>query len=107
MREMNIVQFESRTKCTKNTAWIYYRKTKIIQKTTKSSKGYNQTEIGKKLQVDSSVICRDVAHIREQAKTKIKKYIDERLPEEYEKCLVGISSILKEAWNRANSQEGK
>jgi hypothetical protein len=28
----------------------------------------------------------------------IKKYIDERLPEEYEKCLVGLTAILKEAW---------
>ena len=45
------------------------------------------------------------AILREQSKQNIKKYIDERLPEEYEKCLVGISSILKEAWNTANSPE--
>ena len=48
----------------------------------------------------------EIAHIlREQSKQNIRKYIDERLPEEYEKCLVGISSILKEAWNTANSPE--
>jgi hypothetical protein len=29
------------------------------------------------------------------------------LPEEYEKCLVGLSSILKEAWNTATSTEDK
>jgi hypothetical protein len=35
----------------------------------------------------------------------IKKYIDERLPEEYEKCLVGLSAITIEAWNTANQTE--
>ena len=41
------------------------------------------------------------------SKTIIKKYIDERLPEEYEKCLVGLTSILKEAWNTAYNTEDK
>jgi hypothetical protein len=36
--------------------------------------------------------------LRRQANHNIKKYIDERLPEEYEKCLVGINMIKKEAW---------
>jgi hypothetical protein len=30
---------------------------------------------------------------------------DERLPEEYERCLVGINSILREAWNTATAAE--
>src|ERR671933_2331439 len=40
-------------------------------------------------------------------KTNTKKYIDERLPEEYEKCLVGLNAITKEAWNTAQSTEDK
>jgi hypothetical protein len=44
---------------------------------------------------------------RQQAKTNIKKYIDERLPEEYEKCLVGLNAITKEAWNTAQDTEDK
>jgi hypothetical protein len=78
-----------------------------IQVLELSSKGYSQIEISKKLQVDKSTFSKDTSFLREQAKSNIKKYIDERLPDEYEKCLVGISSILKEAWNTANSQEGK
>ena len=70
-----------------------------------SSKGYSQSEIARTLQIDRSIISRDCSYLREQSKQNIKKYIDERLPEEYEKCLVGISSILKEAWNTANSPE--
>lgn len=36
--------------------------------------------------------------MRQQAKENIARYVDERLPEEYEKCLVGLNGILKEAW---------
>ena len=37
----------------------------------------------------------------------MKRYIDERLPEEYEKCLVGLNAITKEAWNTAHNTEDK
>jgi hypothetical protein len=40
-------------------------------------------------------------------KHNIRKYIDERLPEEYEKCLVGLNAITKEAWNTASNTEDK
>jgi hypothetical protein len=59
------------------------------------------------LQVDKSIICRDISHLRQQAKHNIRKYIDERLPEEYEKCLVGLNAITKEAWNTASNTEDK
>ncbi|MFZ0327415.1 MAG: hypothetical protein WAL66_08960 [Nitrososphaeraceae archaeon] len=37
----------------------------------------------------------------------IRKYIDERLPEEYEKCLIGLTAILREAWNTSQQTEDK
>ena len=37
----------------------------------------------------------------------IKKYIDERLPEEYEKCMVGLTAILREAWTTSQKTEDK
>jgi hypothetical protein len=46
---------------------------------------------------------RDIQYLKQQAKDNIKKYIDERLPEEYEKCIVGLNAITKEAnYNTAN-----
>jgi hypothetical protein len=71
------------------------------------SKGDSQSDIAKTLQVDLSIINRDVYFLRQQAKTNIKRYIDERLPEEYEKCLVGLTAITKEAWNTAANTEDK
>jgi hypothetical protein len=47
------------------------------------------------------------AYLRLQAKEDIKKYVDERFPEEYEKCLVGLTAVSKETWNTAQSTEDK
>jgi hypothetical protein len=71
------------------------------------SKGYSQREISQVLQVGLATVNRDISYLRNQAKTDIKRYIDERLPEEYEKCLVGLNAITKEAWNTAQSTEDK
>lgn len=75
---------------------IEWRRSKVLEMI---SKGYNQIETAKMLQVDVSTICRDVSNLKTQSKDNIKKYVDEKLPEEYEKCMTGLNSILKEAWN--------
>jgi predicted transcriptional regulator len=72
-----------------------------------SSKGQSQTEIARTLQISESTISRDLDYLREQAKANIKRYIDERLPEEYEKCLVGLTAILREAWTTSQQAQDK
>ena len=59
------------------------------------------------MQISQPAINRDITYLRQQAKSNIKKYIDERLPEEYEKCLVGLNAITKEAWNPSQNTEDK
>src|SRR5919205_4000380 len=83
---------------------VEWRRTKVLELL---SKGDSQSDIAKTLQVDLSTISRDVYFLRQQAKQNIKRYIDERLPEEYEKCLVGLNAITKEAWNTAHNTEDK
>jgi hypothetical protein len=83
---------------------VEWRRAKVLELL---SKGDSQSEIAKTLQVDLPIISRDVYFLRQQAKHNIKKYIDERLPEEYEKCLVGLTAITKEAWNTAQQTEDK
>jgi hypothetical protein len=75
---------------------IQWRRDKVQEL---SSKGHSQREIASFLQIGIGTVNRDIAHLRQQARENIKRYIDERLPEEYEKCLVGLSSILREAWS--------
>src|SRR5919108_1458378 len=84
---------------------IEWRRTKVMELLSKGES--NQSEIARILQVDKSIVCRDITYLRQQAKHNIKKYIDERLPEEYEKCLVGLNAITREAWNTANQTEDK
>ena len=83
---------------------IEWRRSKVAEL---DSQGHSQPEISRILQVSIGTINRDISILRQQAKEKIKKYIDERLPEEYEKCLVGLNAITKEAWNTAQNTEDK
>jgi transposase len=83
---------------------VEWRRAKVLELL---SKGDSQSEIAKLLQVDISIISRDVYFLRQQDKDNIKKYIDERLPEEYEKCLVGLTAILREAWTTLQNTEDK
>jgi hypothetical protein len=84
---------------------IEWRRTKVMELLSKGES--NQSEIARVLQVDKSIVCRDIAYLGQQAKDNIRKYIDERLPEEYEKCLVGLNAITKEAWSTAQHTEDK
>ena len=55
---------------------VEWRRTKVLELL---SKGDSQSDIAKTLQVDLSIISRDVYFLRQQAKSNIKRYIDERL----------------------------
>ena len=46
------------------------------------SKGYSQREISQTLQVGLATVNRDISYLRNQAKSNIKGYIDERRSEE-------------------------
>jgi DeoR/GlpR family transcriptional regulator of sugar metabolism len=81
---------------------LEWRRAKVLELMSKGK--INQSEIAKILQVDRSTICRDVDYLRQQAKENIARYVDERLPEEYEKCLVGLNNILKEAWTISQTE---
>jgi predicted transcriptional regulator len=83
---------------------VEWRKNKVQEL---ASQGYNQSEISRILQISQPTINRDITYLRQQAKTNIRRYIDERLPGEYEKCLVGLNAITKETWNTAQNTEDK
>jgi hypothetical protein len=84
---------------------VVWRRAKVMELLSKGEN--NQSEISRMLQVDRSIICRDIAYLRQKSKDNIRKYIDERLPEEYEKCLVGLTAILREAWNTSQQAEDR
>ncbi len=60
---------------------VEWRRAKVMELLSKGES--NQSEISRMLQVDRSIICGDIAFLRQQSKDNIRRYIDERLPEEY------------------------
>jgi hypothetical protein len=87
-----------------NNKSLEWRRSKVLEL---ASQGYNQSEISRILQISQPTINRDISYMRQQSKENIKKYVDERLPEEYEKCLVGITAILREAWTTSQQAEDR
>ena len=57
------------------------------------------------LQVDKSIVSRDVTYLRHQAEDNLEKHIHETIPEEYQKAMVSIDQILKMCWSIVNKTE--
>ena len=72
-----------------------------------SSKGLTERQIAKELQLSQGTIHRDLAILKLRAKKQISKYIDEQLPAEYHKCLIGLNFILKRAWELASDRRSE
>jgi hypothetical protein len=70
-----------------------------------TSQGYSQRQIANMLQTSHRTVGFDQIFLRQKAKDNIRHYTDERLPEEYEKCLVSINSINREAWTIVQGTE--
>jgi hypothetical protein len=81
---------------------LEWRRAKVLEL---SSQGRSQPEIARILQIRQPTINRDLQYLRREAKENIRKYIDDKLPFEYQKCLVGLDSILARTWDIANNTE--
>ena len=78
---------------------IDWRRAKVLEL---SSQGYSQIEIATDLQIDKSVICRDLVYLRQQVNENLKTHIQDKLPEEYQNCMTGINQVLKICWEIVN-----
>jgi predicted transcriptional regulator len=74
---------------------IEWRRNKIDELTVK---GFSQSEIARMLEIDKSIVSKDISFLKEEAKETIKNHIQERLPYEYKKCISGLEEIIKEGW---------
>lgn len=67
-----------------------WRRAKVLDL---SSQGYSQIQIVTNLQMDKSIISRDLAYLRQQARDNLKIHIQDKLPEEYQNCMTGINQV--------------
>ena len=70
-----------------------------------SSQGFSQSDIATVLQVDKSIISRDMAHLRHRAQEKLKRHIDQTIPEEYSKACDTVNMVLRMAWSIVGKTE--
>ena len=68
-----------------------------------SSQGFSDRDIASKLQVGALTVYRDSRYLRKLAQDNLQKHIHETVPEEYQKCMAGMKSNLKETLDIANS----
>ena len=78
---------------------IEWRRAKVLEL---SSQGYNQIEIATNLEVDRSIVSRDIAYLKQKAHENLKTHIQDKLPEEYQNCMTGINQVLKICWEIVN-----
>lgn len=79
---------------------IEWRRNQVLEL---SSKGHSGTEIAKILQVDRSLVSRDMIFLRQKAQENLRSHIQDNLPEEYQRCLTGMNQVLKLSWQIANN----
>jgi len=79
---------------------IEWRRAKVLEL---SSQGHNQSEIATIMQVGISTINRDAIFLRQQAQKNLKIHVQQKLPEEYQRCLTGMNQVLKSSWQIANN----
>ena len=79
---------------------IDWRRAKVLEL---SSQGHNQSDIASILKVDKSIVSRDITYLKLLAQQNLQKHIQDKLPEEYQRCLTGMNQVLKISWQIANN----
>jgi hypothetical protein len=79
---------------------IEWRRSRVLEL---SSQGRTEREIATISKVGPATVGRDLAYLRKQSQENLKSHIQERLPEQYQKCINGLNQVLKIGWNIVNS----
>jgi predicted transcriptional regulator len=83
---------------------VDWRRNKVQQLLVR---GYSQWDVAEELQIDQSTVSRDIQYLRQQAQANLQKHIQQKLPEEYQRCLTGMNQVLKLSWQIANNNTSK
>ena len=69
------------------------------------SKGYSQSEIAQKLNVNQSTVSRDLADIRKKARSSLDPYVKEEIPNEFQIYISGLNQIIKNLWDIVEDEQ--
>ena len=68
------------------------------------SKGLTQSEIAQEIGVDQSTISRDLQLLKQEAKKKIEKYLNEDILFEYLRYIAGSNEVTRHLWEIVQNQ---
>lgn len=71
------------------------------------SKGYSQSEIARKLNLNQSTISRDLAEIRKKARSSLDMYVKDEIPNEFQIYISGLNQIMKNLWEIVEDKQTK
>jgi transcriptional regulator len=71
------------------------------------SKGYSQSEIARKLNLNQSTISRDLAEIRKKARSSLDLYVKDEIPNEFQIYISGLNQIMKNLWEIVEDKQSK
>ncbi|MGA7603141.1 MAG: helix-turn-helix transcriptional regulator [Nitrososphaeraceae archaeon] len=80
---------------------LEWRRNKVLEL---SSQGLTQSEIATVLKITQPTVNKDLTSIKKKATANLQRHIQETLPHEYQKCMVGINQVLKMAWSIVSTQ---
>lgn len=63
------------------------------------SKGYSQSEIARKLNVNQSTVSRDLTELRKRSRSSLDLYVKEEIPNEFQFYISGLNQIIKNLWD--------
>ena len=69
-----------------------------------NSKGLTQAEIAQELGVDQSTVSRDLQFIKQEAKKKIEKYLNEDILFEYLRYIAGSNEVTRKLWEMVQDE---
>ena len=81
---------------------LQWRRNKVLEL---SSQGHTERDIAAILQVALGTVNRDLQTLKNLAKANISKYINETLPLEYQKYMVGLDAMLVKVWTILNNSK--
>jgi transcriptional regulator len=78
---------------------------RLVKVLTLHSKGFSQSEIAKKLNVNQSTVSRDLDEIRRKARKTLDLYMREQTPNELQIYISGLNEITKNLWEIVEDKE--
>jgi transcriptional regulator with XRE-family HTH domain len=69
------------------------------------SKGLTQTEIASELGVDQSTVSRELQFIKQEARKRIEKYLNEDILFEYLRYMAGSNEVTRHLWDIVQNEE--